>query len=591
MKRWLVLLLAALIAICSACYGAWNVYLYAPLFSESNPQKDQGECAFVLTPTPPPNSPFSGVQPVALRLENDRSLEPIQPSNAKQITELERIGHGKIKAVHWTPGLKLLVLSSVGMWSYDPTAMETPPRLLWKTDKQFGAVFSPDGTLLAVGTEEEPMSIALWKADTGEPLMTLQPKDYHPGDYINPFRDGLHNMTFSPDGSLLAALEKGTIYLWNVKTGAYLKNLPGFTNWTYSLAFRADSKVLAAGGVDESSGDAAQQSRSIRVWDIASGQEIATIEGKDLGIEGVSLSPDGTTLVSRDGTYSGDHLRLWDLATGVQQRVIATPFMNTQLDFSPDGRQLIYGTRLFDTNSGAEIAVFGDGDTLIPGPDHTFLTVFDDGFALWRDEKPPNRLKNLQDFNHPDDINFVTANTNGELVSYTKRIPIGSWPAQGGPYISYWLIGNRAALVTLEGSDGPEWVRLCDTTTGKQVSAVLGNEPVFSPDGKILATSNLCGVNLIDSMMGTDLKYLGSSNCGITVKIFSPDQDIVAFASGSSRTAYCLIEIWDTQTGKQLAVLKGHTAEITSMAFSADKRLLISASADGTIRFWGVPSP
>src|SRR5258707_12261576 len=100
-------------------------------------------------------------------------------------------------------------------------------------------------------TGSQRLTITILSADTGKELLTLRLKDGRTETSIDPFRGGLGRMTFSPDGSLLAASEKGVVHIWNVKTGSYNNRLTGFTDWIYSnLAFRADSRVLAAEGVD-----------------------------------------------------------------------------------------------------------------------------------------------------------------------------------------------------------------------------------------------------------------------------------------------------------------------------------------------------
>jgi predicted NACHT family NTPase len=62
---------------------------------------------------------------------------------------------------------------------------------------------------------------------------------------------------------------------------------------------------------------------------------------------------------------------------------------------------------------------------------------------------------------------------------------------------------------------------------------------------------------------------------------FSPDGGRVATAS-YDRTA----RLWDAASGKQLAVLKGHTDSVRSIAFSPDGSRLATASHDGTARLW-----
>jgi WD40 repeat protein len=47
-----------------------------------------------------------------------------------------------------------------------------------------------------------------------------------------------------------------------------------------------------------------------------------------------------------------------------------------------------------------------------------------------------------------------------------------------------------------------------------------------------------------------------------------------------------MVRLWETRTGRLLAALKGHTAEVHGVALSAEGNLLASGSADGTARFW-----
>jgi WD40 repeat protein len=46
------------------------------------------------------------------------------------------------------------------------------------------------------------------------------------------------------------------------------------------------------------------------------------------------------------------------------------------------------------------------------------------------------------------------------------------------------------------------------------------------------------------------------------------------------------INVWNAATGKLLFVLRGHEGGVGAVAFSADDRMIVSASFDGTIRWW-----
>ena len=72
---------------------------------------------------------------------------------------------------------------------------------------------------------------------------------------------------------------------------------------------------------------------------------------------------------------------------------------------------------------------------------------------------------------------------------------------------------------------------------------------------------------------------------GVLTAVFSPDGRRVLTASED-----CTARIWDTDTGKPLALLQGHTAKVSKAVFSPDGRRVLSASDDHTARLWDVES-
>jgi hypothetical protein len=62
---------------------------------------------------------------------------------------------------------------------------------------------------------------------------------------------------------------------------------------------------------------------------------------------------------------------------------------------------------------------------------------------------------------------------------------------------------------------------------------------------------------------------------------FSPDGGRLATASwdGTAR-------VWDAASGRQLALLQGHTSRVDRVVFGPDGARLATASADGTVRLW-----
>ena len=49
------------------------------------------------------------------------------------------------------------------------------------------------------------------------------------------------------------------------------------------------------------------------------------------------------------------------------------------------------------------------------------------------------------------------------------------------------------------------------------------------------------------------------------------------------------IHIWSLDSWQELTILSGHKLRINGLAFSQDSTSLLSLSADGTIRLWGLP--
>lgn len=63
---------------------------------------------------------------------------------------------------------------------------------------------------------------------------------------------------------------------------------------------------------------------------------------------------------------------------------------------------------------------------------------------------------------------------------------------------------------------------------------------------------------------------------------FSPDGKTGAQAIGSA------IRLWDVASGDEIAMLKGHTSEVRSLAFTSDSRQLLSGGDDGALRIWSM---
>jgi len=88
------------------------------------------------------------------------------------------------------------------------------------------------------------------------------------------------------------------VRLWDAHTYKELGVLP-HGNRVYGLAFSPDGTRLAIGSGDN----------TIRLWDVASRQEVCQLRGHDSYVHAIAFSADGTRLASASGDLT---VRIWE---------------------------------------------------------------------------------------------------------------------------------------------------------------------------------------------------------------------------------------------------------------------------------------
>jgi WD40 repeat protein len=110
----------------------------------------------------------------------------------------------------------------------------------------------------------------------------------------------LVGVAFSPDGKLFGtASEDGTAKLWRTDTLQEVVGLRGHLLGVHSLAFSPDGRRVATGSNGR---------EAVKLWDVATGQEVLTLEGEGSIFGGVTFSADGTLL---GAVNSSGRLHLW----------------------------------------------------------------------------------------------------------------------------------------------------------------------------------------------------------------------------------------------------------------------------------------
>ena len=350
---------------------------------------------------------------------------------------------------------------------------------------------------------------------------------------------------FSPDGTKLASgSEDTTITIWDVATGNELATLWGHSKLVNSVSFSPDGTKLASGSLD----------RAIKIWDVEENIEIATLSGHRYRVNSLCFSPDGTMLAS-----SGPGgIKLWDITKYDEIATIEGHKGDSmgvyRVIFSPDGTKLVssaYDIKVWDVEKCVEIASFPEAkEGRLPitsisfSPDGSKLA--DSTIRLW------------------DPINGI------ELAKLTE---------QAAGVVSFSPDGDR--LISGSSYDGT--IRVWNVSKSIEIASLSGyTDQVsyvgFSADGSKLASSGFhVGLTVWDMATGNELMRIPG---WVRAVSFSPDGTKIAGQNQDKK-----VSIWDAANSTELSVLE-HVYWVNSTCFSPDGTKLVSGGEE--LKFWDI---
>jgi WD40 repeat protein len=181
---------------------------------------------------------------------------------------------------------------------------EGPWRLAWqrvmpRIRAGFSALFdlSPDGRTLA--TPASVGQVQIWRLSEADGIQEQV--------LLTPHKRLITGLQFSPDGERMGtSAEDGSAYLFETKSWDQVFHLRGHLKAVHSLSFSRDGRRVATGGGDRD---------AVKIWDVATGQEVLTLAANGTLISPVRFAPDGNSLAAVSWNSGKPVLHVWRAPT------------------------------------------------------------------------------------------------------------------------------------------------------------------------------------------------------------------------------------------------------------------------------------
>ncbi|MBE9011616.1 caspase family protein [Pseudanabaenaceae cyanobacterium LEGE 13415] len=391
----------------------------------------------------------------------------------------------------------------------------------------------------------------------------------------------VNDVRMSSDGQLIATVSNDTLVkLWS-REGQLLQDLTGHRDRVLAVAFSPDNQQIATASAD----------KTIKLWN-REGTLIQTLGGHQDWVTDVKFSSNGRSLISssRDGT-----VKLWQL----DQMKEAQTFRGhrgwvNSISFGQNDRQILSagedGTvKFWQVGRSEETRSFRVHQervtSVMMAPNRrSFLTSGDNVAKLWT-----LNGKEIATFEgHRDQVNTASYSPDGKLIatgSIDKTIRL--WNLEGASLET--IQGHGAAVTHLSFS--PAGTQLLSASADK-TARIWQVNPLprlntglsamsVSADGNIIAIA--APDSTIQLQTKTDFRILKGHTAPVTQVQISPDDSLLISASADKT-----IRLWNISTGELIRTISGHNDRVTALSFNPDRQSFASASADRTIKIWAI---
>lgn len=404
--------------------------------------------------------------------------------------------------------------------------------------------FSPNGEILASGSHDQ--TIKLWDINTKNEIQTLKGHNYTVTS-VGFIEDRNNPILISTSGDR-------TIRFWNPNTIKKIETIDGHDNSVDNIIFSPNNPILAS----------ASRDNTIKLWNIETGKIIHTLEHE--GVKSIRFNPDGNILASG----STNVINLWNVSTGAKIHNLEHPYVNNII-FDPNKKILasqgMHNIKLWNIETGEIIhdLTHGRVNSIRFSQNGDKQILISEGYyhiKFW-DVETGQEINNSQ-----EDNKIFNYDTNNSILS------------RNGKILAFKNFYCRTATINRPRTDISSLTfqdKVCDRSGDFDTLSIRFERFIQKIDNDFITFWQINQDKTI-----TEIHSPKTECNNFTFLGFSKDDRILVSQCPGKDT----IELWNTQTGQKVYILKHDRVKQIYFTEYEDKKILASVSLNNTIKIW-----